>query len=178
MLLKKQFFILYFLLFSFNLCNAQIEVAGASGKDFKAIGFGGVLNFSLPVSEAANFVTIEGGFQYFKSQDDEALALIPVLIGYRYTLNQTGEGLYIEPDAGYTFGASSIGTYDSNGSWLGGEQKVAGPTAGIGTGYLFQLGNIPFNVGLRYQHNFGNYATNILALRILHSFGFGRRSND
>lgn len=178
MLLKKQLLILSLLLFSFNLCNAQIEVARASAKDFNAIGFGGVLNFSLPVSEAANYITIEGGFQYFKNQDDEDLGLIPVLIGYRYTLNQTGEGLYIEPDAGYTFGASTIGTYDSNGGWLGGEQKVAGPTAGIGTGYLFQLGNIPFNVGLRYQHNFGNYATNVLALRILHSFRFGKRNND
>ncbi len=176
MLIKNKFFVLCFLLFSFNICNAQIEVAYANSKNFNAVGFGGFLNFSFPVAET-NYVTIEGGVQYFKNKDDEDLGLIPVLIGYRYTLNQTGEGLYVEPDAGYTFGASSIGKYDENGVWQGSDEKVAGPTAGIGFGYLFELGNIPFNVGLRYEHNFGNYSTNIFAFRIAHSFGGHRRDN-
>jgi hypothetical protein len=178
MLLKKQFFVFYFLLFSFNLCNAQIEVARATAKGFNAIGFGAFLNFSIPVSEATNYVTLEGGFQYFKDKNDDDLALIPVLIGYRYTLNQTGTGFYIEPDAGYTFGASTIPARDSNGDIMVDEQKVAGPTAGIGTGYLFVTGNISFNVGLRYQHNFGNLSTNVLSFRISHSFSFGRKNND
>lgn len=178
MLLKKQFSVLCFLLLSYGFSNAQIEVARATAKDFNAIGFGGFLNFSFPVSEGTNYVTLEGGFQYFKNKYDEDLGLVPVLIGYRYTLNQTGEGLYVEPNAGYTFGGSTIGTYDSNGGWEGGEQKVVGPTAGMGMGYLFDIGNIPFNVGLRYEHNFGNYATNILAFRISHTISFRRRSDD
>ena len=177
MLFKKQSIVLYFLLFSFNLSKAQIEVAYANSKNFNAIGFGGFLNFSLPVSNA-NYVTIEGGFQYFKNKNDEDLGLIPVLIGYRYTIDQSGSGLYVEPNAGYSFGASSIGKYDSNGVYTGVDENVAGPTAGIGFGYLFEAGRIPFNVGLRYEHNFGNYGTNIIAFRISHSFGSGRRDND
>ncbi|MBN9351430.1 MAG: hypothetical protein J0H55_12180 [Chitinophagaceae bacterium] len=161
MLLKKQFFVLYFLFFSFNLCNAQIEVAHVSAKDFKSLGFGAFLNFSIPVSEA-NYVTLEGGLQYFKDKDADKLTLLPVLAGYRYTLNQTGTGLYIEPNAGYTFSVADFGDY-------------AGPSAGIGVGYLIDLGNIPFNFGLRYERSFGNTATNVFAFRIAHSFSFGRK---
>ncbi|MEP6585014.1 MAG: autotransporter domain-containing protein [Ginsengibacter sp.] len=177
MLFKKKFYALSFLLVSFSFCNAQIEVAHASTKDFSAIGFGGFLNFSIPVSEA-NYITFEGGFQYFKNQYDEDLALIPVLVGYRYTLNQTGSGFYVEPNAGYTFGASSIGDYDANGGYLGVDKKVAGPSAGIGFGYLIDLGNIPFNFSLRYEHNFGDAATNVYSFRIAHSFGSRRRQDD
>lgn len=161
--------------------NAQIEVAHISVNDFKAIGFGGFLNFCLPVSEA-NYMTIEGGLQYFKNKDEEDLALVPVLIGYRYTLNQSGTGFYVEPNAGYSFGASTIGKYnevgspisDGNGGWA--YEKVAGPTAGIGFGYLFEPGGrIQFNLGLRYEHSFGNAGTNGFAFRISHAFTFGRK---
>jgi hypothetical protein len=181
MFLKKQFFFLYFLLLCGTICHAQIEVARVSLKDFKAIGFGGFLNFSLPVSEA-NFVTLEGGLQYFKNKYDEDLALVPVLLGYRYTLNQSGTGLYIEPNAGYTFGASTIQVYDEVGSPMGDNNgnylyhKIAGPTAGIGIGYLLEAGRrTQFNLGLRYEHGFGQTATNVFALRFSHAFTFGRR---
>jgi len=182
MFLKKQFFFLYFLLFVCTICTAQIEVAHVSLKDFKAFGFGGFLNFSLPVSEAS-FVTIEGGIQYFKNKYDEDLGLIPVLLGYRYTLNQSGTGLYVEPNAGYTFGVSSIQTYDEVGSLISDNNgnlvyhKVAGPSAGIGMGYLLEVGRrTQFNIGLRYEHSFGQTGTNVFALRLSHAFTFSRRS--
>jgi hypothetical protein len=178
MLLKKQFFILCFLSLSFSFCNAQIEVANATAKGFNAIGFGAFLNFSFPVLEETNYITLEGGFQYFKNKEDDDLALIPVLIGYRYTLDQTGTGFYVEPDAGYSFGASTIPLRDKNGDILVDEQKVQGLTAGIGFGYLFDLGNIPFNLAIRYEHTFSNCATNVIAFRISHSLHFGRRSDD
>lgn len=62
---------------------------------------------------------------------------MPVLLGYRYTLNQSGTGFYVEPNAGYSFGGSTIGGYneygallnDGNGDWL--YEKVAGPTGGV-----------------------------------------------
>lgn len=175
MLFKKQILFFCFLLFCFQFCNAQIEVDYANSKNFNAIGFGGFLNFSFPSSEA-DYVTIEGGFQYFKNKDDEDLGLIPVLLGYRYTLDRTGSGFYIEPDAGYTFGSSTIGKYDSNGGWTGENEKVAGPSAGVGFGYLINS-SISFNLGLRFQHNFGNYSTNVFGFRISHSFGFRRRDD-
>ncbi|MGN6534008.1 MAG: autotransporter domain-containing protein [Ginsengibacter sp.] len=147
----------------------------AHGKDYNSIGFGGFLNFSFPASES-DYLTVEGGVQYFNSSDDEELALIPVLAGYRYTLDRSGSGFYVEPFAGYAFGGSTIGSYNSNGAWEGGNVKVAGPAGGLGIGYLLDIGNIPFNLGLRFQHNFGNYGTNIIAFRISHSFGFRKRN--
>ncbi len=177
MLFKKHLLILCLLFASIDICNAQIEVAHVTSKNFTSTGFGGFLNFAIPVAET-NYITLEGGAQYFKNKYDEELVLVPVLVGYRYTLNQTGEGFYVEPFGGYTFGASTISTYDDNGGYTGGEEKVAGPAAGIGVGYLVDLGNIPFNFGLRYQHNFSNYATNVFSFRISHTFHIGRRSED
>lgn len=165
------------------LSNAQIEVARISVKDFKAIGFGSFLNFSVPVSEA-NYVTIEGGLQVFTDKYDESVVLAPVLLGYRYTLNQIGTGLYVEPNAGYTFGSTDVAMYDKNGSPLSNDagwayEKVAGPTAGVGVGYLFEPGGkVQFNLGLRYQHSFGSAATNVLSFRISHAFSFGRRNDE
>ena len=180
MFLKTRLLILNFLLLCSFVCTAQIEVARISVKDFKAIGFGSFLNFSLPVSES-NFMTIEGGLQYFKNKDDEEVAMAPVLLGYRYTLNQSGTGFYVEPNAGYCFGGSSIGIYNEfgspiaiNGKWA--YEKVAGPMAGIGVGYLFEpSGRIQFNIGLRYQRTFASAGANIFAFRISHAFNFGRR---
>ena len=177
---KKLSFVLLFSVSIFTVSHAQIEGAYVKVKDFKAFGFGGFLNFSFPVSEA-NYLTVEGGFKYFHS-DPEEMGIFPVLLGYRYTLDQSGTGLYLEPYAGYTFGGTTIGVYDEynspvgdgNGNWL--YEEVKGPSAGLGLGYLFQPGNkVQFNLSLRYDHGFGNAATNMIALRLTHTFGFGRR---
>ena len=171
----------YFLLLCSFVSTAQLEVARISVKDFKAVGFGSFLNFSLPVSES-NFMTIEGGIQYFKNKDEEEVALVPVLLGYRYTLNHSGTGFYVEPNAGYCFGASTVGIYNEFGSPISGSdgnwayEKVAGPMTGIGIGYLFERsGKIQFNIGLRYERTFANAGANIFAFRISHAFTFGRR---
>jgi hypothetical protein len=181
MFLKKTVLIVHFLLLSALYCTAQIEVTHASVKDFKATGFGAFLNFSVPVSEA-NYLTLEGGINYFTNKYTEELALIPVLVGYRYTLNKSGTGFYLEPNAGYTFGESTIGIYtengspisDGNGNWA--YEKVAGPMAGINAGYLFEMGrHVQFNLAFRYEHTFGNAAINLFAFRISHAITFGRR---
>jgi hypothetical protein len=163
--------------------DAQIEVARVSLKNFKAFGLAGFLNFSLPLSEA-DYLTIEGGFQYFKDKNDNDLTLVPALIGYRYTINQTGTGFYLEPNAGYCFGASNIQKYNAVGSPIAESdgslavEKVAGPVAGLGIGYLFApSGNIQFNVAIRYERTFGESATNVFAFRISHAFTF-RRSEE
>ncbi len=94
-------------------------------------------------------------------------------------------GFYVEPVAGYTFGATDIQVYDANGTPLyksnGDEmdQKVSGPDAGLGFGYLFQeSGPIRFNISLRYEHTFvnGDPATNVISLRLSHAFSFGGRN--
>ena len=182
MFLKKQIFLFCMLLCSYLFSDAQIEVNHVSLKGFKETGFGAFLNFSAPVSDA-NYVTLEGGLQYYMDDYQQDLGLIPVLAGYRHTLNGSGTGLYVEPNAGYMFGSSSIEEYDANGNAVQdgydvAKEKVAGPTAGINVGYLFEPGGrIQFNVALRYEHSFGPYATNTFGLRIAHAFTFGRRND-
>jgi hypothetical protein len=179
-MLKKVIFFLVFTISISTICNGQIEGAYVKVKDFKAFGFGAFLNLGFPVSDA-NYLTVEGGLKYFNHDDDE-VGIFPVLLGYRYTLDQSGAGFYVEPYAGYTFGGTTIGVYDQygspvpdgNGRWL--YEEVKGPTAGVGFGYLFQPGNkVQFNLALRYDHGFGNAAINMIALRLTHSFSFGRR---
>lgn len=136
----------------------------------------------MPVSDA-NYVTLEGGLQYYVGEYDEDLGLVPVLAGYRYTLNQSGTGSYVEPNAGYTFGSSSIEKYDENGNavqdgYNPAYEKVAGPSAGMDVGYLFEPGGrIQFNLALRYEHSFGPCPTNTFGFRIAHAFTFRRRDS-
>jgi opacity protein-like surface antigen len=164
----------------FSAARAQVEVAHISSKDFNATGFGGFLNFAIPIDDA-NAAIVEGGVYVFSS-DDSHEAVAPVLVGYRHLLTDGNDyGFYVEPVAGYTFGATDIQAYDgntplyqANGDQL--DQKVAGPVGGLGFGYLFQQsGPIRFNISLRYEHTFvtGGYPSlNIIALRISHSFSF------
>lgn len=180
MLLKKQLLILYVLLLSTLFSTAQIEGNYASVKNFKEFGFGAFLNFSLPVTDA-NYLTLECGFQYYKNQQED-LAQVPIVLGYRYTLNQTGTGFYVEPNAGYIVGSSSIQKkFDPNStdSYNDPYEKVSGPAAGLSMGYLFGWGgSLQFNVALRYEHTFSSAAVNVVGLRISHAITFGRRNAD
>jgi len=175
------------LLFSFCTCiyltaNAQVEVARLQSKDFSATGFGAFLNFSFPVTQD-DAVIAEGAFYYFKHNDNN-VAIAPVLLGYRHLLTGPDYGFYLEPVLGYSFGATDIQKTDGAGNYLfkpdGNElgQKVTGATAGLGFGYLFEpSGRIQFNLSIRYEHTFvsGDPSLNVLALRLSHSFSFGRR---
>ena len=84
--------------------SAQLQISKLVGKnssDYK-LGFGGFLKFSYPISEAAD-VTLEAGANIFQSKDDPeyGLAVLPIKAGYRYTINQSGTGFYVEPQVGY-----------------------------------------------------------------------------
>jgi hypothetical protein len=180
--LHKKLFLLCIPVFFFTAAHAQIEVAHLQSKNFNATGFGGFLNFAIPLTDA-DAVTIEGGLYYF-SNNGYHEAVAPVLVGYRHLFSDYDYGFYAEPFAGYSFGATDIQKLDANGNALykpnGNEldQKVTGATAGLGFGYLFQQsGPIRFNIGLRYEHVFvsGDPVLNIFSLRISHSFSFGRR---
>jgi hypothetical protein len=179
-LLKKLLLPVVFLCF-FSVAHAQIEVAHLSSKNFSATGFGGFLNFAIPITDNDAGI-VEGGVYVF-SHDGSHEAVAPVLIGYRHLFSDYNDyGFYVEPVAGYTFGATDIQAYDakgtplykSNGDQL--DQKVAGPVTGLGFGYLFQQsGRIRFNISLRYEHTFvagSDPQLDIIALRISHSFSF------
>jgi len=181
MLLRKKVVVLSFALLFFSFLHAQIEVAHLASKGISSTGLGGFLNVAIPVTEG-NALTAEAGFYSFK-QNDDGIILVPLLLGYRYTINGSGSGLYIEPTAGYTIGATDIQKINENGSSVVvdgkyAEQKVAGVTAGMGAGYIFP-GSLAFNIGLRYEHVLvaKDPSLNLFSLRVSHSFSFRRRED-
>ena len=68
------------------------------------------------------------------------LGLVPVLAGYRRTLNGTGTGFYVEPNAGYMFASSSIKEYDANGQSVQNGNDVSHiKVAGLAAGFKLRL---------------------------------------
>src|SRR5688572_23848563 len=148
---KKILTVSFVLLFFSSLIHSQIEVAHLRSNDFSATGFGAFLNFAVPVSEYGA-ISAEAGFYYFKKNDNN-IALVPLLLGYRHMLQEPDAGFYIEPNAGYNIGATDIQKRDAAGNLVYGtdrilEQQVKGATAGLGVGYIFP-GSFSFNIGLR-----------------------------
>lgn len=179
----RKFGIICLMLFVSGSAISQIEGDYITLKGFKSFGFGSFLNFAVPVSES-DYGTLEGGFLYFQDNQQQDVGMLPVLVGYRYTLDRSGTGFWVEPQVGYVFGGTSVGVYDqyggpvydNNGNQV--NEEVKGPMAGVGFGYLFQpAGRIQFNIGLRLEHSFGSTGTNIIALRISHAFTFRRRED-
>ena len=178
---KKNFISLIALFFLLSSACAQIEVAHLRSKDFAANGFGGFLNFAFPVAEYGA-VSAEMGFYYFKKSGDQVL-MLPLLLGYRYMLQDPEEGFFVEPNAGYNIGFTDIQKEDENGQLIYdpvtgeyAEQKAKGITAGLGAGYVFN-GKLKFNLGLRYQRIFvsGDPSYNLFSFRISHPLSFRRR---
>lgn len=161
---------------------AQIEVAHLNSKGFSATGFGAFLNITLPVSEYGAIST-EAGFYYFKKNENN-VALVPFLLGYRHMLQDSESGFYIEPNAGYNIGASDIQKNDEfdspipdgTGGWV--ELQVKGFTAGLGAGYIIPS-SFPLNIGLRYQRIFvsNDPSLNLLSFRLSRPLSFKRREN-
>ena len=168
--LKQLLFVIA--IFLSTCAKSQIQVDYINFNGFSAVGFGAFLNFSFPVSDA-NYLTAEAGLDVF-SHDGSNVALAPVLLGYRYTLDGSGTGFYLEPNAGYSFAGTDIQVPDANGYYA--DQKINGPATGFTFGYLFEpSGKIQFNLGLRYEHIFGDAGSNMFSFRISHAFIFGRR---
>jgi len=160
-------------LFSFSQINAQIEAAVLLGNKYphSSFGFGAFLNVGIPVSDAG-YGTIEAAADFFldwSSGGEYGIALVPVMVGYKHTLNGTGLGWYVQPQAGYNIVGAISNDYV--------DEKIHG-FAWAGTfGYLFNPGNrIQFDIGLRYESVlYKGGSINFVALRIAHSFLIGRR---
>jgi hypothetical protein len=181
---KNLFLIGAFLLTAF-CANAQLEGAYVDVRNFKAFGFGGHLNFKFPITEGASLTT-EGGIYIFKFQDRNAV-ILPVLLGYQYSLNGSGTGFFVEPLVGYSFGGTDWDREDEDGNTIyevnngiatTENQKVKGLTAGLATGYIFN-GRTPVTVGLRYDRVFvaKDPSVNLFALRITWPLFGGRKSD-
>jgi hypothetical protein len=103
-------------------------------------------------------------------------AMCPLKAGYRYTLDGTGKGFYVEPQVGFNvYGITSL--QDKNGEDV--DLKYHGVIFAAGTGYLFSISNISFDVNLRYETVIAHGGSNnLVCLGISKSFGFGRRDTN
>jgi hypothetical protein len=165
---------LCFLVLFVSEIHAQIEVSTMLGKykTHHSFGYGLFLNLGKQVTDAG-YATIDVSATIFPdigSGGDYGIAVIPVMLGYKHTLNGSGVGFYVQPQAGYCITGAISNEYI--------DEKVHG-FAWAGTlGYLFNPGNkFQFDLGLRYEsvlHTSGSI--NFLALRLAHSFLFGRRA--
>ncbi|HTR30778.1 MAG TPA: hypothetical protein VMH27_16015 [Puia sp.] len=172
----KQLFTALLILCISQSANAQIEIDRLSFKGFNAIGFGGFFNLAFPVTDA-DYITAELGLSAF-SNNGSSVVTAPLLAGYRFTIDRSGTGFYLEPNAGYGFAATDIQLPNSQGIYS--DAKISGAAAGLTFGYLFQPGGrIQFNLGIRYEHIFGSdFAPDIFSFRIAHAFTFGRRDSS
>lgn len=176
--MKKSFLCLGLLITAASL-HAQIQVlkmVGNRANEF-SIGYGASLKFSVPASDA-DYVSFEGGVNIFFLKEDAEYGImtVPVKVGYRYTLDRSGTGFYVEPQLGYNvFGLEPVYngyTYD--------EPKNTGPVGAVNVGYLFQpWKKVQFDLGAFYEtilHS--GTTTSYVGLRLSHSFAFGRRERD
>ena len=161
--------------------SAQVEGSFLTTKDFSAVAWGAFFNFKIPASEGTA-VTIEVGFQY-AHKDPDWVVLLPMLAGYRRSFNGEGDGLYVEPMAGYSIGESNLSVYDELGfplSDVNGEslvRKAKGITAGVAGGYIFP-GSAGINLSLRYLRVFvpSDPSLNLISLRLLWPLFAGMRN--
>lgn len=176
--MTKGILVTFFLFFCLKQTSAQIGVmklVGKNTRDYK-LGFGGFLKTGFPVSEAAD-VTLEGGVNIFILDDDygtgDGTIMCPLKAGYRYTLNGTGEGFYVEPQMGYNLvGITSL--HDATGKGI--DLKYHGAIFAAGTGYLFTVGNQPFDLNLRYETVLAHGGSNnLISLGISRFISFKRR---
>ncbi|CAN5697380.1 hypothetical protein BH11BAC3_BH11BAC3_23740 [soil metagenome] len=169
------------LIFSITEAKAQLGVMkliGNGTKDYK-LGFGAFIKTGFPFNEGSD-ITIEGGANIFFLDDGYGTAdgtiMCPLKVGYRYTLNKTGEGFYVEPQVGYNlYGITSLN--DENGYPI--NLKYHGVVFAAGTGYLFTLWNQPFDLNFRYETVIAHGGSNnFISLGISRFISFKKRDAD
>jgi hypothetical protein len=169
-----------FFLLTILRANAQIGVMKLVGKNTSnySLGFGGQVKTGFPVSDGSD-VTLEIGADIFFLNDgygtSDGTIMCPLKAGYRYTLDGTGEGFYVEPQAGFNLvGVTSL--HDANGQQV--NLHYHGVVLAAGTGYLFNMWNAPFDLNLRYEtvidHGGSN---NFISLGISRFINFGKRNS-
>jgi hypothetical protein len=157
-------------------CYSQLDVAMLLGKRAKEIdppvAFGGYLKFGVPISEADE-ISAEASLLTWDEKDAGYFA---GKVGYVYTLNRQGYGLFLEPQVGYVFAGSDpwYNDYYGNGDFTG-------PVGTMNVGYRFGQNSFKADLALRYETVFSNNVGKIstIGLRFAISLGIGRgKYND
>ncbi len=142
-----------------------------------SLGFGAYVKGIFPVSQAAD-VTLELGANLFFLNDgaEDGTAVIPIKAGYRYSLNGTGLGLYVEPQIGYNiYGVTSAANIDGTTANL----TFHGVVFAAGTGYLFLVGNTPLDLNFHYETIMAHGGSdNYVSLGLTFYLRFGKRPTD
>jgi len=168
----------FFLFFSIIQANAQIGIMKMVGNNTSnySIGFGAFVKGGFPVSEGSD-VTVEIGANIFFLNDGysgaDGTIMCPLKGGYRFSLNGTGTGFYVEPQVGFNLiGVTSL--HDANGNQI--NLKYHGVVFAAGAGYLFEAWHAPFDLNLRYEtvidHGGSN---NFISLGISRFISFKKR---
>ncbi|HEY1869562.1 MAG TPA: hypothetical protein VGG71_00820 [Chitinophagaceae bacterium] len=159
--------------------EAQLGVMKMVGKNTNnySLGFGAYIKGIFPVSQASD-LTLELGANLFFLNDGgsgDGTAIIPIKAGYRYSLNGTGMGLYVEPQVGYNiYGVTSMNVdgYTQNFTFHG-------VVFAAGTGYLFLVGNIPLDLNLHYETVVDHGGSdNYVSLGLTFYLRFGKRDSE
>ena len=161
--------------------NAQLGVMKLVGPGSTKydLGFGGFIKSGYPVSGGSD-VTLELGANIFFLNDgygtSDGTIMCPIKAGYRYTLDGSGEGFYVEPQVGFNLvGVTSL--HDANGNPV--NLHYHGVVFAAGTGFLFTAWHAPFDLNLRYEtvidHGGSN---NFISLGISRYISFGKRNSD
>lgn len=169
--------ILFLIMMQANAQIGAMKLVGNNTKDY-GIGFGAFIKSGIPVSEGAD-LTLELGANFFSEKGygmHYGTLMCPLKAGYRYTLDGSGQGLYIEPQAGFNLlGLTTIADNDGNDTDL----KYHGVVLAAGAGYLFTIAGAPFDLNLRYETVIAHGGSNnMIALGLSRFISFGKRNSD
>jgi hypothetical protein len=178
--MRKRTLALSVLLLLIVQAQAQLGVMKRVGPNTQeyALGFGAFIKSAIPVSEGAD-VTVELGANLFPLKGngmEYGTIMCPLKAGYRYTLNRTGQGFYVEPQAGFNlFGLTSLPNEYGDPIDL----RYHGAVLAAGAGYLFTIGRAPFDLNLRYETVIAQGGSNnLISLGISRTISFGKKDTD
>ena len=159
--------------------EAQLGIMKMVGKNTSnySYGIGAYVKGIFSVSQASD-LTLELGANIFFLNDEgtgDGTAVVPIKVGYRYSLNGTGLGLYVEPQVGYNiYGVTSEYVDGSTQNF-----KFHGVVFAAGTGYLFLIGNTPLDLNLHYETIIDHGGSdNYISLGLSFYLHFGKRETD
>ncbi|HTB25175.1 MAG TPA: hypothetical protein VK711_07380 [Puia sp.] len=159
--------------------QAQLGIMKMVGKNTNnySLGFGAYVKGIFSVSQASD-VTLELGANLFFLNDGgsgDGTALIPIKAGYRYSLNGTGLGFYVEPQIGYNIYGVTSANVDGTTENL----TFHGVVLAAGTGYLFLIGNTPLDLNLHYETIIDHGGSdNYISLGLSFYLHFGKRDSE